>query len=477
MKITLDDDEFKNLYLEGKLVIDCLEITLTQNSAEIPRIYKLAGSLFVKPENGVEARLVWERDANHPHDPIGWLIEQLSVRSGAIFPKDHYFSLQAVDTAGRTWTNPAVFLKREELQQAEILIVSCDFIQVRMDTPDPRTLVHFVFHDDLGIPMNTLHSSIEPRRTRQYQKVQRLAAKGIVDSFEIDYYPVSAVKVGSAHELSAVAKSGASPPTHFDIRLLEAIQFSVAKLARPIMWELLQDGQQTITLSKYRPFNNGYVEPPVPEHADADFYRLIEHYYQYACSEVKDGVALPLSKKIGGLFTLNGVWLGTIALLLAVTIESLLNEPIYKKLGAPSDEVLRKIDELIDHVNQGNSLDPILRKRAENILLSGLKSISASDRLHILTKVGVIDDKDIKAWKSIRHSAAHGGLDVDSSELQGLLDRVNRLVVIMYKLVFLRIGYQGAYTDYATQGWPPGKFDADLYKSNLDTLSQIQNKS
>ncbi|OZB70594.1 hypothetical protein [Thiomonas sp. 13-64-67] len=117
-----------------------------------------------------------------------------------------------------------------------------------------------------------------------------------------------------------------------------------------------------------------------------------------------------------------------------------------------------------------------MKTRAENIM-GGMKSSSASDRLHVLAKAGVVDEKDIKAWKSIRHAAAHGGLDVDPSELQSLLERVNRLVAMTYKLAFFKIGYRGMYTDYATRGWPSVQFDADACKVRLDALTQDPNKA
>ncbi|KVQ46104.1 hypothetical protein WK03_15100 [Burkholderia cepacia] len=470
MKTSLEDNEFKQAFLEGNLAIDCLEITLTQNGVDNPKHYNLVGSLFVNPENGVEARLVWERDADHPYDQFASFNAMQQIQSGDIFPEDHYFSLRAVDTAGRGWTHPAVFLKRVELEQAEILTISCDFIRVELDTPDKRTLAHFVFHEELGIRMNSVHSSTEPLRNGKRQTTRSTAAKGVVDGFEIDYYPVIADKVGTAHELSAVAKPETSPPSHFDGRLLEAIQFSVAKMAWPIMREVIQGGKQTITLSKSRPFNNGHVQAAVPDYAYADFYRLIERYYKYACSVAQGDEAPPLSKKIGGLFTLKGVWLDTIALLLGVSVESLLNEPVYKKLGVPDDEGRGKIQELIDHVTEA-PFDPGLKVRAANIM-GGMKSSSASDRLHVLAKAGVIDEEDIKAWKSIRHAAAHGGLEVDQSKLQSLLERVNRLVAMTYKLAFFRIGYQGLYTDYATRGWPAAHFDAVVCNERLDKLGE-----
>ena len=469
MKLSLDSDEFKKAYLEGKLAIDCLEITLTQNRVDNPRVYNLVGSLLINPKNGVEARLVWVRDSGYPYDQLAQLKAWGQIKPGDIFPDDHYFNLQALDTAGRIWTNPAVSLKRVEQERAEILMITCDFIQTKLDSDVQRTLAHFVFHDEIGIRMNSVKSWKEPHRNGERHTTKKVAAKGLVNEFEIDYYPVTSSKAGSAHELTAVAKSAASIDSYFDDRLLEAVQFSVARLAKPIMREVIRAGKQTITLSKFESLNNGLVQSAVPGHQHADFYRLMECYYQYACTEAKGEEAPPLSKIISGIFTLKGVWLDTIALLLAVTIESLLNEPAYKKLGAPDDKYCKEIDGFIENLKNIESLSQSLKTRAQNSL-SNMKSSSASDRLHVLAQGDVVDQEDIKAWKFIRNKAAHGALSVDPSAVQSLLDRVNRLVVMAYKLVFFRISYQGLYTDYATRGWPEVKFDSVACKLKLDTL-------
>jgi hypothetical protein len=472
MKLSLDCDEFKKTYLEGKLAIDCLEITLTQNSAVNPRIYNLVGSLFINPENGVEARLVWERDSDYPYDQFAQLKAWGQIKPGDIFPEDHYFNLQALDTAGRIWRNPVVSLKRVEQERAEILMITCDFIQTELDSHVQRTLAHFVFHDEIGIRMNSAKSWKEPHRNGERHTTKQVAAKGLVNEFEIDYYPVATSKAGSAHELTAVAEPAASIDSHFDDRLLEAVQFSVARLAKPIMREVIRAGKQTITLSKFESLNNGLVQSAVPGHQHADFYRLMERYYQYACTEAKGEEAPPLSKIISGIFTLKGVWLDTIALLLAVTIESLLNEPAYKKLGAPDDKYCKEIDGLIANLKNIESLSQSLKTRAQNSL-SNMKSSSASDRLHMLAKGDVVDQEDIKAWKFIRNKAAHGALTVDPSAVQCLLDRVNRLVVMAYKLVFFRISYQGLYTDYATRGRPEVPFDSEACKLKLEAFQKI----
>jgi hypothetical protein len=469
MKLSLEDQALKKTFLEGNFAVDCLEITLTQNGIDTPRTYRVAGCLFISPANGVEARLVWPRDDEHPFDTFGALNAAQRIQSGDLFPDDCYFSLRAVDTAGRIWTHPAILLSRDERQQAEILKIACDFISVESDADARRTLAHFVFHEDIGIRMNMALQSDEPLRNGKRLTTRNAAAKGAVDGIDVDYYPVVGAKAGGAHEFSAVVKDGVVAPEHFDERMLEAVQFCVAKMAWPVMREVVRGGKQVVTLSKAQDYNNGLVHSAIPDYAFADFYRLMERYYQYARSEAKETEAPPLSKKVGGLFTLKGVWLDTVALLLGVSVESILNEPVYKRLATPDEAGKAKIKELIDHV-KSSPVDPSLKERAAGIM-GGMKSSSASDRLHFLAKAGVVDQDDIKAWKAIRNTSAHGNLVIDPSKLQGLLGQVNRVMTMVYKLVFFRIGYSGAYTDFGKRGWPTLQFDAQACQAALDRHS------
>jgi hypothetical protein len=467
-KISLEDDEFKLAFIQGTLAIDCLEITLTQNATDSPRIYTAAGSIFASPENGAEARLVWKRDADHPYDQIAIFNEMQRVKSGELIPADHYFALRAVDIAGNCWTHPAVLLKRDEKQHAEILTVSCDFIQVEIASDIKRTLVHYVFNDDLEMPMNVSLSSQDAVRGRTRLSIKSRVSAGVVDGMDVSYHQVNADKAGNSYELAAVAQAGKEPPTDFHTRLLEAIQFCVAKQAWPIMGEVIQGGKQIVTLSKSRAFYNGMVSAPLPSYASDEFYRLLECYYRYACSESNGADTAPLSKKIGGLFTLKGVWIDTIALLLSVSVESVLQDPNFKNLGKPDKGFMALLNKLFDWVKQA-PVDESLIGRATSAM-GTMKSNRAVDKMFVLAKAGVIDEEEIKAWKALRNPTAHGSFELDPAKLQDLLDNVYKLIAMIYKLAFFRVGYVGKFSDYAERGWREAHFDATACKAELDKI-------
>jgi hypothetical protein len=468
-KLSLEDDEFKLAFIQGNLAIDCLDITLTQNGSDSPRIYHATGSIFASPENGAEARLVWKRDDEHPYNPIALFNEAQRVKPGELFSDDLYFSLRATDIAGNSWTHPAVLLKRDEKLDAEILTISCDFIHVEIATDVSRTLAHYVFKDDLSIPLNRALPSTDLIRGRERLLVKTNVSSGVIDGLDVSYYRVGADKAGNSYELTAVAQSGNQPSADFHARLLEAVQFCVAKHAWPVMLEVIHGGKQTITLSKSRSFNNGIVSSPLPSYAWEDFYRLMECYYRYACAEVKGADAPPLSKKIGGLFTLKGVWIDTIALLLSVSVESILKDSVYDDLGKPGEGLMAMLKKLFEWVQQA-PVDKDLIGRATSSM-GTMKSNRAIDKMYVLAKAGVIDVEEIKAWKSLRNPTAHGSFELDPSKLQDLLDNVYRLIAMIYKLAFFRIGYQGKYSNYALRGWGEAFFDAAAYKKKLQELA------
>lgn len=465
-KISLEDDDFKLAFIRGTLAIDCLEITLTQKGSSEPRIYQVAGSIFVSPENGAEARLVWKRDDEHPYDPFGSLNAAQSVKSGQLFSDDHYFSLRAIDIAGNCWTHPSVLLKRDEKINAEILTISCDFIQVEMTTNVSRALAHFVFSGDLEIPLNRALPSNDFIRGRERLSIKTSVSAGSVAGLDISYYPLGADKGGPFHELTAVSQEGSEPPVDFQMRFLEAVQFCVAKLAKPIMEEVVQGGKTTITLSKSQPFNAGLVSPPLPKYAWDDFYHLMNCYYKYACTEANGADGAPLSKKIGGLFTLKGVWIETVALLLSVSVESILKDPAYDHLGKPGPGLMAKLKTLFDWIKSA-PVEKGLIDRATSAIGS-MKSNRAVDKMFVLAKAGVVEEAEINAWKSLRNPTAHGSFELDPSKLQDLLDDVYRLIAMIYKLAFFKIGYQGKYSNYASRGWREAIFDAEACKIALE---------
>ncbi len=468
--LSLDKAEFKNAYVGGSLVIDCVEIRLTQNGSETPRVYSSLGYIQVSPEHGVEARLVYPRDPSDVYDPMAAFRRINDFTSGVMLPDSNYYRLEARDVAGNVWTCPAVDLRREERPDAVILTLSCDRIRTEEASTVARPYAYLVFLDALDFPTNMVRTTtVERGGTLQSRDISRQDSQGVVASFQVSYDERKSVPGEKYSEFFAWAPEGITAPPLFQDRMLEAIRFCTATMATPVMSETVADKVKVIELAKSRALNNGLVHPPLSasEHGiDGDFYKLFESYFNYACANADGKDFAPLSSKLGGLFTLKGVWLDTIVLLLGVAVEGVLSEDVFKTIGQPKKGLLEDIKKLIDTVKQA-PVEQSLVTRVVNAV-GNMKTNSAADKLHALIEVGALEEEDRKAWKRLRNASAHGTFEVDPEGMQRLFDDVFRLTTIIYKLVFLRIGYCGKYSNRAARGWRVDQFDSTKYLADLE---------
>lgn len=468
--LTLDNNEFKDAYVGGSLVIDCVEIRLTQNGSETPRVYSSLGFFLASPERGVEARLVCPRNSTDAYDPIKAFMREGDYTSGVMLPDSHYYSLEAHDVAGNVWKHPAVELKREERPDAVILTLICDRIQTEGPSEGATSYAYLVFLDMLDFPTNMVRTTTVERSGKLHsQNIRKQDSQGVVAGFQVSYNDRKSVPSERYSEFVARAPEGVPAPPLFQDRLLEAIRFCTATMATPVMSETVADNVKVIELAKSRPLNNGLVHAPLSssEHGiDGDFYKLFECYFNYACTNACDKDFAPLSSKLGGLFTLKGVWLDTIVLLLGVAVEGVLSEDFFKSIGKPKKGLLEDIMKLVDMVKLA-PVDQSLITRVVNAV-GNMKSNSAADKLHALIEVGALEEDDRKAWKRLRNASAHGTFEVDPEKMQRLLDDVFRLTTIIYKLVFIRIGYCGKYSNRAARGWRVDRFDAAACLAALD---------
>ena len=84
-----------------------------------------------------------------------------------------------------------------------------------------------------------------------------------------------------------------------------------------------------------------------------------------------------------------------------------------------------------------------------------------------LQEAGAITGEEIQSWKKLRHPSAHGGLDIQNQQMQELVDHMHHVTTMIYKIVFLSIGYRGYYSNVAIRGWSTEFFDAPTILKKL----------
>lgn len=464
--LTLEKDDFKDVYVGGQLVIDCVEIKFTQNDSTNPRVYVARGSIHASPKRGVEARLICPRDPAEPYDPMAVFMKGDNFTPGVLLPDSHYYQLSARDVAGNVWTHPSVDLKVDDNPDVVVLSFSSDRIQTESALEGARPYTYWVFLDELAFPENMVRTTkVESGGKFESSATRVEGSKGSVGGISVSYDKRKNVPGERYSEFVAVVPNDTSVPKEFQDRMLEALRFCTATMASPVMNETVFEGMRTIELAKSRPLNSsGMVHAPIstsqPDSA-RDFYGLFECYFVYACANAKGKEFAPISSKLGGIFTLKGVWLDTIALLLGVAVEGVLKEDNFKDIVKHEEGLLGEIKKLVELIRTAPIEEGLVSRVTGAI--QGMSSTSASDKLHALFMAGALEDEDRKAWKRIRNKSAHGSFEIDTGKMQPVLDDVFRLTTLIYKLVFLLIGYSGQYSNRAPRGWRDDQFDASAY--------------
>lgn len=471
----LKQQDFKAAFVEGNLVLDCAEIRLTQNAGESPATYCATGYIQVSPQHGAEARLVCMREEGDAFDPLASFKRAFEVYSGRIIPESHYFKLEAVDLGGNRWTHPSANVRFDECPKSVTLTITCDYLRCDFDYPNKRAWTEMVLVEELEFPMNVFDEAKQLVRGKSSSHLFEVGSSGVADNLTI-VYDMRKGRAGAARFSELFAEphdQGGIPPVGFEQRLLESARFVTAMLFWPVMIETCRDGRGVIEISKSRPAPRGeMIYPPLNVRGNhEDFYALLGCYYRYACREATGDQFAPLSKKLGGLFTLRGVWFDTVALVVSVAIESMLGDAAFDEVGPIDKQFLVQIDNIFAAVRALSDVDMKLRERAVGAM-SRMKSTGTRDKLKALAAANALNSAAPDIWKKLRNTSAHGKLHIAPARLQEFLDNVFASVTIVYQLVFLRINYAGKFTDYSKHGWPEEYFDASACWKKLQEQAE-----
>jgi hypothetical protein len=229
-----------------------------------------------------------------------------------------------------------------------------------------------------------------------------------------------------------------------------------------------------ITFFKHRPVRGSLVGPPIKDRfAEQDFYKLATAYYEHACKDGDVEKMSMLTRKIASLFDLGGASMAAIALGLAVAVEALAQAgQLAKRFNTTREHRavvasiraavlgLPELDELSRRFKQANNL-PDKRDLPErlgaliNQLSSGGRSI---DMLRLLRDVGAVTGEEVDAWYELRNPTAHGSWEPKDDSIQVHFDDLYKLLTLVYRLVFVHIGYDGRFNARNVKGWPVHEF-------------------
>lgn len=146
------------------------------------------------------------------------------------------------------------------------------------------------------------------------------------------------------------------------------------------------------------------------------------------------------------------------ALLYCVSIEDILRkiEPSLKiKETENYLKVLENLSILENHLSL-IELDNDFRNRAKGAL-NMIKNLAPKNILLHLQSEYPIEEQDIKAFSDVRNRLAHN-MERYEGNIQTDYDKIICLKVLIHKLIFILVGYDGNYTDYNERDFPTKEF-------------------
>lgn len=237
-------------------------------------------------------------------------------------------------------------------------------------------------------------------------------------------------------------------------RIHESLQFFLGTRLHILKTEFVADGELKTDLYSKNNDTKQQILPPLSLHSIMDNWDLFSCYLA-KCLEENGDHFHPISRHINALLNASGASIEGQLLTLTVAIEGMISEYFNKVKGENnvSSELVKK---LLATITESELFSADQYKRVEGLIRT-LLNPRMIDILHELQNMGTLEESMVKAWKDTRNKAAHGNLEC--SKIEKCFKDQREMLVLLYNLIFLIIGYKGPYTDYREIGFPVKMFN------------------
>lgn len=470
----LSRDEYLHQYLEDKLHIRCVRILLTQVTGQNPTVYEAPGTLQLGKSFGLKSEFRVPKPGSSFKDVFAQLSMSVDYERGQLVRDDQYFQLEAVTKEGVHWTCSRVTVVERAGQDECTVRFEASYVENISHAQESAYAARLSYVEKLHLPENHLVDEVG-RNGSTF--MGRDGSQGRLANLDLTYVRRFRDDTVERSELTVHAVEGTEPPRYFDVRVMETMVFCSALLAQPICTEVAYGKLRSILFSKHRPvhaFHAGLISPPIQERfAEQDFYKLATAYYEHICKDGDIEGMSQMTRKIGSLFDMSGASIAAIALSLSVAVESLTQTGQLAGRFKPTPQHLAVVDSIKSAILGLPALDAFAKRFAEvNGLpdkrplqdrLSAVLSLLAEggrtiDALRLLNGVGAVTSEEIKAWNDLRNPAAHGSWEPKDHSMQIHLDDIYKMLTLVYRLVFVQIGYDGKFNARNVKGWPIAEF-------------------
>lgn len=391
------------------------------------------------------------------------LQRNLTSSSGKIIAETEFFQLEAVDINGNIWKSQKILIGNSTTtQHGSILYAKIyELINEYDNFKQEIFTIKLLYKDEIKIPTNTAIKTIKEElhsgKTLEVETQFAMSKKKFCDlSFEVfNDNGWTILEISSNQNVTEMIAQ----------RISEAFQFITAcstswdcmfiygKNNHDLLKSIIRFNKPTVKydLAPIRHDNHLLYEN--------DFWVLFEKYFTFIKDNQKD-IIHPLSRIIFDIQSVeNNILLQ--ALVWSTAIETILTE-YFDSIESIIDE---DIEKLKSHLKKGEKRGCYNKSFYNRILgtLNAMKKPRPKDYLKLFITKNFIEKNLYDAYDEIRNAAAHGK-QIDIEKIQGHLNKLSKVLVLFYNLIFLKIGYTGNYINYGEFGYPNKVFSAIYMK-------------
>lgn len=453
--MTSDDIE---KFMARAFNMDCPRMVFRKTTTESThRTYEGPGSIYQTAEGNLIFKLYATGEPDY--STLARHFGPDSIKPGEIIPRQEFFSLAATSQYGETWTDDFIL---PEVNQGVVHgpVATGSLHKLTKINPDPhsrnfRPHLGLIF-TDFEYPGNTstiTKTFVGGTETGESGDWTQALFKAADLQFHLQ-------RVRGSVSLSAQSQN-MTLPQHLDLRICEALEFTLFESKQWIVKTTCENEQITTTL---RCFPKGRVNevsrPPVGfrSHQNGEHvWNLFGKYLEYVITHPQPEWH-PLSESVHSAVMGDANSLDAGLLTLSVAIEGILKIG-FPKLAAPDDSLREQIEIACKMISDSDLKDTF--KPRVLSALNAMQTPRAKDKLLALQQSGIIRKEFVDAWQATRHPSVHAD-GLDKTAIAKIFRNYQSARTLFNELIFLVIGYAGQYTDYSVVGWPQRAFEKSM---------------
>lgn len=371
--------------------------------------------------------------------------------AGKLLNHNDYFNLTAYDYTGPIWSANSIYPDTRKGPNGGMAVGKIYQLKKHyvLSSELQKSCVTVRFLGKTNFPANLATQT----ETRVGERL--VSSSGSMNAAEATIDD-SIFKIGieGKHTVASLCLTGPIDPTFIASNIEAALQFATGRELTRLTVESSEKNIINSTLCSAKTTGpKGYIQSPLNVNTfdtNGHFWQLFSDYYRHVSSNesLKNN---PLSNHISMAIESSVATMEAAVLALAVGVEGIAKHTLKAEAKTQNNELLEEI-ELVSKAISNLTISETTKKRIQGSI-NALKNVRTTDLLKNFIENSSLSKGTYEAWNTLRNKVAHGsGLQYEDIELN--LQFRDKVIALMYALVFDAIGYKGTFVNYGLVGWP-----------------------